>query len=351
MQNLDIYISRCLSAFGLFLLLSCANIWLNPIENTVLVLGYRLFILLTPFLFLFFRQKITFVAFFVLEIGLFLWLFDYTMLGVIMFAVGISISGYMLKYYSSSTAAGSAHNKIALNLGSFLSGLFIIFSQNKTMLLTICFVVIFVSAVLFFKYYNREKIKNLVPHHLHFSFVTIFTKNGLIWGLVGLIIGIKLIAMVAILPQLLMKKNNGILPNWFGIMLMINSLFVVFFQKNIMKKVQHLGVKKAMIPSLCGMILIAVAGFISIENFIIASIWIVLLSIIECTMSYLDKLSQDDNSLLIKEAMVGIGSALTVYLIRFFDPQTGSLITGMIGVVICIVVFMLKNNIDYYKLK
>ncbi len=48
---------------------------------------------------------------------------------------------------------------------------------------------------------------------------------------------------------------------------------------------------------------------------------------------------------------VVIGSALTVYLIRFFDPQTGSLITGMIGVVFCIVVFMLKNNIDYYKLK
>jgi hypothetical protein len=50
------------------------------------------------------------------------------------------------------------------------------------MLLTICFVAIFVSAVLFFKYYNREKIKNLVQHHLYFSFVIIFIKNGLIWG-------------------------------------------------------------------------------------------------------------------------------------------------------------------------
>ena len=143
MKNLDIYACRCLSAFGLFLLLLCANLWLNPVENTILVLGYRFFILFTPFLFLFFKHNITFSAFILIEIGLFAWLFDYTMLGVILFAIGIAISGYMLKYYSSFTTQGAANNKIALNLGSLLSGLFIIFTENKTVLLILCLMIIF----------------------------------------------------------------------------------------------------------------------------------------------------------------------------------------------------------------
>lgn len=176
-KNIDIYISRLVSALCLFWILSEANVWLNPTNNVIVVLGYRLFILFTPFLFLFFKHKLTFVAIFILELGIALWLLNLTILGTIFFAIGISVSGYMLKYYASFSTQGAAGNKIALNVGSILSGCMIVFSMNKSASLIACGILFLVSLLSFVKYFHRNNISAFGSQKKSFYINRIFFKK------------------------------------------------------------------------------------------------------------------------------------------------------------------------------
>src|SRR3990167_5872027 len=337
LKNTDIYFSRLVSALCLFWILAEANVWLDATNNVILVLGYRLFILLTPFLFLFFKHKLTFVAMFILEICIALWLLNLTILGTVFFAVGISISGYMLKYYSSFSTKGAAGNKIALNLGSVLSGCMIAFSQNKTATLISCFTLMLISFLSFAMYFKRENIVDFNSENKHFQLKGIFTPRGLAWAIIGFVIGVKLISIVSILPQFGMMGNNGKLPDWFGFMLILNSLIVVTLQIPIMELVKKLNKTQAIMPLFMGMLIILLSPVLHIQTMSGAFIWTFSLSIIECTISYLDKLSQDDGCLLIKEASVGIGSAVTVYLVRFFSPNIGAMYIGTISIVLLLI--------------
>lgn len=337
LKNSDIYFSRLLSALCLFWILAEANVWLDPLNNVILVLGYRFFILFTPFLFLFFRHRSTFFALFILEIGIAFWLLNLTLLGTIFFAAGISISGYMLKYYSSFSTKGAAGNKIALNLGSILSGCMVAFSQNKITTLISCFLLMLISFVSFAKYFKRENIKNFNSEKKHFQLNGLFTKKGFAWTIIGFVTGVKLISIVSILPQFAMNGNNGKLPEWFGFMLILNSLIVVSLQIPIMNLIKKLDKIQAIIPLFIGMVIILLSPFLNISSMLGAFIWTIALSIVECCLSYLDKLSQDDGCLLIKEASVGIGSAVTVYFVRFFAPQIGSFCIGAISIILLLV--------------
>ncbi len=335
-NKIDIYFSRLVSALCLFWVLAEANVWLDATNNIILVLGYRLFILLTPCFFLVFRHKLTFAAFFILEVGIGLWVFNFTFLGTIFFAIGISISGYMLKYYSCFSIKGVTGNKIALNLGSILSGCFIILSQNKLITLIACFFMILFASIAFFKYFKRENISNFKSCN-HFKFNIVFSKQGIAWSIIGFVIGVKLIALVSILPQFLLQGNDGKLPWWFGGMIILNSLIVVVLQIPIMKKVSKFNQWQALIPLFVGMFIILLSPTLYITTFIGSLIWTITLSIVECCISYLDKLAQDKNCLLIKEAFVGLGSASTVYFVRFFPPQLGSFYIGFISILALLV--------------
>jgi hypothetical protein len=87
-----------------------------------------------------------------------------------------------------------------------------------------------------------------------------------------------------------------------------------------------------MIPLFLGMLIILFSSAFNISSIAGALIWTFALSVVECSISYLDKLSQDDNCLLIKEASVGLGSALTVYFVRFFQPDMGVIYIGSISI-------------------
>lgn len=347
LKNVDIYFSRLVSALCLFWILAEANVWLDPLNNVVLVLGYRLFILLTPFFFLFFRHKLTFAAMFILELGIALWLLNFTLIGTIFFAIGISVSGYMLKYYSSFSTKGAAGNKIALNLGSILSGCMIAFSPSKLVALIACLILMIISFLSFAKYFKREDISNFKSDKKHFQFNKIFTMQGIAWAIIGFVIGVKLISIVSILPQFAMMGNGGKLPEWFGFMLVLNSLMVVALQVPIMNRVQKLNKFKAILPLFVGMLIILLSPVLNISTVLGALIWTFALTLVECCISYLDKLSQDDGCLLIKEASVGLGSAATVYFIRFFSPDIGALYIGVISIIlllISLVIFYLLSN-------
>ncbi len=334
LKNIDIYFSRLISALCLFWILAEANVWLDPTNNVLLVLGYRLFILFTPFLFLFFRHKLTFAAMFLLELGIALWLLDLTLMGTVCFAIGISVSGYMLKYYSSFSTKGAAGNKIALNLGSILSGCMIALSLNKCATLISCGILMIISLLSFAKYFHRDNIAKFNSQKNHFNLISLISRKGLAWSIVGFVIGVKLISFVSILPQFAMLGNNGILPHWFGLILIVNSLIVVTLQIPIMNLVSKLNRIQAILPLFLGMIIILLSSAFHITSLMGALIWTCSLSIIECSISYLDKLSQDDDCLLIKEASVGLGSALTVYFVRFFSPNVGAIYIGLISIML-----------------
>jgi hypothetical protein len=337
LKNMDIYLSRLLSALCLFLILSEANTWLTPLNNTILVMGYRLFILLTPLFFIFCNHRLTFVAFMVTGLGLFALLLDYTFSGCILFSLGIAISGYMLKYYSSFSTKGAAGNKIALNLGSIFSGIAVIFLQNKQLILLYCLFVVAASFFAFLKYYSREKIFNFVTPKNHFQLNGLFTPRGIAWAITGFATGVKLIALVSVLPQFLMSNNHDQLPNWFGILLILNSLIIVIFQAPIMNFMKKTTRAAALLPLFIGMLLIIFSNQLNISYYSGAIIWTFLLSIIECAISYTDKLSQEDGALLFKEASVGIGSAATVFCVRFYGPAQGSLLIGTIAATLLII--------------
>lgn len=343
-KNFDIYLSRLISALCLFLILAEANVWLSPINNTILVLGYRLFILFTPVLFLLFKNKVTFFAFIIAELGIMFWLLHYNCLGTLLFAIGISISGYMLKYYASFSTKGAAGNKIALNLGSIFSGILVASAFNQEILLIFCFIIMFISHLAFLKYYRRDKLYQFKIENKHFQIKQVFSRKGIAWMLVGFVIGVKLISMVSILPQIIITTHDGTLTSWYGTLLVLNSIIVVIFQLPIMNKIQKHSKIKSIIPLAIAMILITFSCLLGVGKFINACVWTLVISIIECTVSYLDKLSQDDGMLLIKEAAVGIGSGATVLCSRFFDLSQGVVTIGLLSIVFLIVSIVLFQS-------
>jgi hypothetical protein len=350
LKQLDIYTSRLTSAFVLFFILSMANVWLDATSNIVLVLGYRLFILFTPFFFLFFKNKLTLIAFILAQIGLIMFLKDIYLIGSIFFSLGIAISGYMLKYYSSKLTTAAAWNKIAINVGSLLAGLAIIINTHKTTnkntMIYICIFILLVSTILYEKHFIKSKLKNIILPKNDFSLKQLLSKQGIIWGLVGFVTGVKLISFASILPQLLIK-NLGAIPFWYGIMIMLNSVIIVFFQLPIAKKMSNIKNPITLIlPLLVAIILILLAPYLYVTTFIGAFFWVLALSIIECAITLLDTQAQKSNALLSKEAMVGIGSASCVYFVRFFDPKIGSIIIGSISIL-----FLLLTITLFYFLK
>lgn len=343
MTNLDAYIGRLLSSCFLYLLLSTANIWLTPLQNTVMAFGYRLFILLVPFIFNFFKHKITFASFILVELGLVLWLFNIVWVGVVVFIIGIAINSYMFKYYASSTVHGVSWNKIAINIGSVLSGVIVIFTQKNNVVLMFSIFGMLVAWLSFISYYKRNDLKNYKSHPKHFSFTGFFSFSGLSWGVIGFTIGVKVIAIYSLLPQFLIQKYNA-LPWWYGIMVILNSLLVIFFQIPVMRYVSKLSDRQALYPLYIGMFCILITYYFPIYTFSWAFIWTFVLTLIECAISYLDKLSQDDHALLVKESFTGIGSAFMVYFARAFNAETSALLVGSISIALLIISSLLISN-------
>ena len=120
----------------------------------------------------------------------------------------------------------------------------------------------------------------------------------------------------------------------YGLLLILNSVIVVILQMPIMNLVSKLSRMQAILPLFLGMAIILCSSVFNITTIFGAIIWTAALSVIECSISYLDKLSQDDDSLLIKEASVGLGSALTVYFVRFFPSDVGAIYIGLLSIVL-----------------
>lgn len=334
----SLYLARCISAFVFFLIVAKANVWVNTSNNTVLVLGYRFFILLAPFFLLVGRKNMTAFAFLLSAFGLGLWLMHVFLVGTILISLGIAVGGYVLKFHASKTPNGAAGNKIALNIGSSLAGLAVAISPltEKNLLIMACLLMLVAA---FSGLATRKVIIPNADEHYHtsnFSFRVFFTVKGLAWALVGFAFGIKIIAVFSVLPQYLIDMY-GMLPKWYGYAVFLNGLVVILFQMHIMKFVKRFTLYQALIPMILGMIIIGMPSIFFVQFVWGTVLWSLVLSILECAVTYLDTLSANDGCLLIKETFFGVGSAFTVFIMRDVRAQEAAFLVGLSGLLAVLV--------------
>lgn len=339
-----LYLSRFLSALVLFILIAKANVWVDTLSNTILVLGYRFFIIFAPFFLVFGHRNIAPVCFALAGVGVFLWLHAYYVLGAILIAIGMAVGGYVLKFHAAKTPGGAAGNKISLNVGSFLSGISIAaFAVEKadflSLLLGILGIVTLVSLIT-----RKMHIEVTAQHQNGFSIKSFFSMRGVAWSLAGIAIGIKIIGIFSILPQYLIK-STGHLPGWYGFAIALNALVVIFLQAPIMAFAKKLSLYQGLFFLLLGMVIVGLPGLFMVNYLAGAIIWTLLLSLIECVITYLDTIAVHDGGLLPKESCWGVGSALTVLLMRGLPISFSAELIGGIGVIAVIVSMLIFKAI------
>lgn len=329
-----IFFIRFITATCLFAFLGKANIWLNPLSNVLLAFGYRLFLVLSPlFSKLSGKYAITAALLFSALGTLFFCLHqDYFLaLGAILVGIGFSVSGYLIKAEASETPTGAAHNKIALNAGSLVSGLVLLISINsKNIFFGVAAVILFAASLATF-FVSRKKKEVALPLPKSFS-----KRKWIGWLLVGVAIGIKFFGVLSVLPQYILSRQ-GTLPSWYGLTLFVNSGIIILLQLPIIHwiekfKANNHSFKMTLIVMILGMILIAFPQSFYAYTLVGAFVWTALLSIVECFASYLDVQGSRAGFLFIKEVAVGLGAGLTVFFSRYLPASYSSLVIGAAGI-------------------
>lgn len=122
------YALRFLSALCLFAVLAKGNGFLDAYSNTVLVLGYRVLLVFSPLLIRWVGRSAGGVCFLAAAAGAVLWLVPGVpvhLAAALLVGLGLSVGGYVLKTTVAESASGASWNKIALNGGSLLAGVYV----------------------------------------------------------------------------------------------------------------------------------------------------------------------------------------------------------------------------------
>lgn len=342
-----IFFIRFVTATCLFSFLGKANLWLNPFSNILLAFGYRFFLIFSP---LFDRLKKSYaiaLSIFSAGLGSLFFLSSSTLLlllGAFLVALGLSVSGYLIKLGVAESASGAAWNKIALNAGSLLAGLILLLSIHSKYIFfgVSAFVLIIISSIaLFFIPNESKKIRLSIPSKI--SIRPLFT-----WILVGCVTGIKLFAVFSVLPQYLIYQFNY-LPHWYGVMVFLNSIVIVLFQMPIIHQIKKIkGDSKIFILLLgsifIGMFLISFPRLLYAENFFGALVWTSILSVIECMISYFDVQASVKGYLFIKEVSVGLGAGATVLCSRMLIFPYSAWCVGVLGLMMTIGIFLFASK-------
>lgn len=212
-------------------------------------------------------------------------------------------------------------------------------------------VLLFTALGAFIKSKNEDECKNIA------SITTLILSNKrhfCAWLLIGIAVGIKLFGVFSVLPQYLIAQN-GCLPTWYGLMILLNSAIVIFFQLPVIHWMDKFSennnaFKIVIFVMILGMLVISYPSVFFTEHFFGAITWIFLLSIIECFASYLDLLGSKANLLLVKETAVGLGAGIDVLLSRSSYSYLSSISIGLIGIAtILIGAFLLKKEQQVVK--
>jgi hypothetical protein len=334
-----IFFIRFITATCLFAFLGKANVWLNPLSNVLLAIGYRFFLILSPLFSRVSGKYAVTVALFISAAGTLLFCLhhDYWLAaGAILVGIGLSVSGYLIKSEAAETPAGAAHNKIALNAGSLLSGVVLLITlESKNIFFGISAAILFILAIISFASSRKKKdIALPIPKTLN-------KKKWVGWLLVGIAVGIKLFGVLSVLPQYILA-NTTKLPYWYGVIVFVNSAVIILCQLPIIHwiekfKANNNAFKITLGIMIIGMLLIAFPNLFYAYTLIGALIWTLLLSLIECCASYLDVQGSRAGFLIVKETAVGLGAGLTVFFSRYFPSHLSSLVIGASGIIAIII--------------
>ncbi len=320
---------RSLIAMVLFLILAQANIWVSTQAHLVLAVGYRALLVAAPSFMMLGTARGMRLSVLLGSISAGMFFFQMNSISLGIFALSMAVAGYIAKYVSSSTIQGAADNKIALNIGSLLSGAVLMVTQNKEIILVLTIFAMLICLYLSNKI-DWDHILNIDNSSKDKSIQK--SRKSLIkmigWGLIGVATGIKLTGIFTILPQYLLHYYKN-LPSWYGAMIIINSLGVILVQHRILKWLELKKQSVTLFLTLTTMFLLAIPEVMKVQNVIMATLWMVFLTFGECALSCYDRLAKNDGYLLAKEMMVGLGSFLTVTLSRQFQDQI--YLSGLIG--------------------
>jgi hypothetical protein len=321
---------RVLTAAVLFIMLAQANVWADTQAHTVLAVGYRAFLLATPFFVVRGLSAGMWAALALCVVGIASAFQGVNGLNLGLIALGMAVSGYIVKSATTHTSRGAADNKVALNVGSLLSGLLLLMSTDRMALLSISAVMLIVALVLSIKIdwnLGASTLARVEPPPDTPRRLLMAPMLG--WGLIGIATGIKLTGIFTVLPRFLLHFGEE-LPSWFGYLIMINSAAVVFFQHKIMLFLDSAKIKITFLASLSAMAVLALPSAIHVEHFPLAILWVLLLTFGECALSRYDRIAKEAGYLFPKELMVGVGSFATVMLSRMFSNQI--YLSGLVGI-------------------
>jgi hypothetical protein len=315
---------------------------MDTTSNVILVVGYRALLIMAPLMLVSMGRHAVCVAFLIGTLGCVLWYVHIPIPAAGCIALGLSVGGFLLKDRASATAAGAAWNKIAVNVGSLLAGACVVLLPNtqKVFMLGAGSVLLICACACVRPVQSDE----------HSLGTGKFGGSGfarlVIWAAVGIAFGIKFGALYAVLPQYIMSLGGGMhrLPEWYGWMVSINSIVVLAVQIPIMRALlgRDLGTT-VLWPLLAAMIVMATPNLFLASTITGAIVWTLILSLIECAVSYSDVLATCDGALLAKEICVGIGFGLSVFGARLV-PAYGGLIVGSVGGT-CVLIALAVNRV------
>lgn len=344
MEPQMIFFIRFITATCLFAFLGKANLWLNPLSNIILAIGYRFFLVLSPLFVRLAKKQAVALSLVLASLGALLLAYfnqpSFLAIGALLVGIGLSVSGYLIKSEVAESPKGAAYNKIALNAGSLVSGLILLLAlHNKQFFFSLAALSFFAISVLALFSTQKKKSPSLpFPQDQ-------CLRKWFGWILVGVAVGIKLFGVFAVLPQYLLS-TSGTLPYWYGLMIFVNSGIIILCQLPIIHwteqfKSHNHSFKITLTIMILGMLLIATPNLFHANTLIGALIWTIFLSIIECFASYLDVLGSRARFLLVKETSVGLGAGLTVFFSRYFSAPLSSLLIGATGMIALLLVALL----------
>lgn len=342
---------RVLTAMILFLILAQANVWADTRTHLILAVGYRAFLLAAPlFLYLGLSNGMR-LALALGAVSMIFSLYSFNSTAMVFFAISMAVSGYICKYVNSNSSQGAADNKVALNIGSLLSGFLVMLIVSKDFLIALSAFALVVTLYLSFKI-DWTKVASEDHPFINESDNFPAKKSGiqfiplLGWSFVGIATGIKLTGVFTILPQYLIHQL-GALPTWFGSLIMVNSLGVIFLQHFVLRFLDKTKKDLTLILACSAMLLLAAPALLHVEHFWSSIVWISLLTLGECALSRYDRVAKEAGYLFPKEVMVGVGSFLTVILSRDFPNAVH--LSGVIGTGCLLVGFALTRVSNPFK--
>lgn len=321
---------RFLSAATLLTFIAQSNVWMSPVMATILILGYRLGVFVTPWFQRVFKSYSGPASFAMAALGAIAWHFGHEEIAAPLTALGMAISSYLIKAKAAHTARGAAWVAVAMNAGSLAAGAVLALAVGEKSLVILGGAgVLAVCAALAFKLdETSEAHAPTTPPRSLSSARAVAT-----WTMLGMATGILVFAVFSVLPQTLMANplHTGALPEWYGWLVSINAAIVVVVSVPLARYTSRYDLTGGVVPLIFGLITLLMPLILPVGTFAGALIWVCLISLCESGLSALDHLAVKDRSLLVKDASFGVGAGLCMLVSRLGAGETSGMVMGLVG--------------------